>query len=201
MKSELMELNINDVRKLSLQLAQKITEKPDLVAFVAKGAYLIGLTTAEYFQTPLIEVEAVRSGNLLKKLLRPMLTLLPTGIKVWLRKKEISSGIHEQNTERCVAINDPNNLIGGNFRSILLVDDSVDTGNTILAVKDALQKAFPQAHISTAAFFVWEASKSLITIDYSLYGDTVFSAPWSNDSRYKKKFMAEYTMMKDKGIF
>jgi hypoxanthine phosphoribosyltransferase len=201
MKSELMELDINDVRKLSLQLAQKVTETPDLVAFVAKGAYLIGLTTAEYFHAPLIEVEAVRSGNRLKKILRPMLTVLPAGVKVWLRNKEINSGIHAQNTERCVAINDPKRLIGENFRSILLVDDSVDTGNTILAVEDALQKAFPQAQILTAAFFVREESKSLVTIDYSLYGDTVFSAPWSNDSRYKKEFMAEYSMMKDKGVF
>lgn len=201
MKSELMDLDMNDVRKMSLQLAQKVTEKPDMVAFVAKGAYLIGLTMAEYFLTPLIEVEAVRSGNDMKNLLKPMLALFPTDLKVWLRKKEMSSGVHAKNTERSVKINDPNGLIGGNFRSILLVDDSVDTGNTVLSVKAALQRAFPQAHIITAAFFVFEASKSLVTIDYSLYGDTIFSAPWSNDSSYKKEFMAEYFMMKEKGTF
>lgn len=201
MGSKMMELDINDVREMSLQLAQKVTEKPDLVAFVAKGAYLIGLTAAEYFHTPLIEVEAVRSGNRLKNLLKPMLVMLPTDIKVWARKKEMSSGIHTQNTDRHVVINDPNGLIGGDFRNILLVDDSVDTGNTVLAVKNALQQAFPQAHIITAAFFVFEASKPLVTIDYSLYGDTIFSAPWSNDSFYKRAFMVEYTKMKEKGAF
>lgn len=201
MRNELMELNIDDVQKMSLELARKVLEKPDLVAFVAKGAYLIGRTTAEYFHVPLIEVEAVRSGNRLKKILKPLLAILPSGVKVWLRKKEMSAGIHAQNTDRSVTINDPNKLLYGNFHSILLVDDSVDTGNTIIAVKNALQKAFPNAHIITAAFFVFEASKALVNIDYSLYGDTFFSAPWSNDSSYEKEFMSEYSKMKEKGVF
>ncbi len=203
MRSEikLMELDMNEAQKMSLQLAQKVKEKPDLVVFVAKGAYLIGVTVAEYFHASLLEVEAVRSGNRWKDLLKPLLTILPAGLKVWLRKKEIKSGTHTQNTERHVMINHTNKLVNAKIHNILLVDDAVDTGNTILAVKNALHKEFPQAHISTAALFVFEASKALVNIDYSLYKDTIFSAPWSNDSVYKKEFMAQYSKMKSEGRF
>ncbi|NCB92493.1 MAG: phosphoribosyltransferase [Clostridia bacterium] len=201
MDKELMVLNVDDVKKMSIQLAQSVKETPDLVAFVAKGAYLIGQTVAEYFDVPLIEIEAVRSGNQLKDLVRPLLTILPGSVKVWLRKKEMNAGTHAQNRERHVAINDPNKILGRDFHTILLVDDAVDTGNTILAVAETLQKALPQAHIITAAFFVFEASKELVHMDYNLYGDTIFSAPWSNDSSYHKGFMAQYKQMKAKGVF
>ena len=200
-ENKLMELDINDVCDMSLKLAQKVQEKPDLVVFVAKGAYLIGITVAEHFQVPVMEVEAVRSGNSLKKLLKPMLVVLPAGLKLWLRKKEINSGTHTHNTERHVSISNPSKVENDKVHNILLVDDSVDTGNTILAVKKALQKEFSQANIITASLVVFEASKDLVNIDYTMYEDTIFSAPWSNDSIYKKEYMVQYSKMKSEGVF
>lgn len=200
MSNDLMILNIEDVKRLSLELAHKISDRPELVVYVAKGAYLIGRTIAEYFEIPLLEVEAVRTGNRLKDIVRPVLALLPSRFKVWLRRKEMNTGVHTRNSERHTVINDTHMLLAQNFRSILLVDDSVDTGNTIQAVIKILQEAFPQAQIQTAAFFVFESSKTLVHIDYNLYGDTIFSAPWSSDSLYHKDFMREYEEMKKAGV-
>lgn len=196
MGSELLVLNFDNVQQMSMELAQKVTEKPDLVVFVAKGAYLIGQAMAEYFNAPLLEIKAERQGNQLKRMIQPMLGYLPDGLKTWLHKKEIKAGIHARNTDRQVFFYIPEKLKEKDFKKILLVDDSIDTGNTILSAKAELEKVFPQAIVKTAAFFVFDLSKTVVKTDYWLYGDSIFSAPWSSDSRYYKEFISKYEKYK-----
>jgi hypoxanthine phosphoribosyltransferase len=196
----MLTLNIEDVEKLSIELSQMVETVPELVAYVAKGSYLIGQTLSDIFKVPLLEIETERSGSRLKDLASPFLRLLPNRLKLWLRKKELNTGVHANYSERYAVINSSNKLLEHDFRTILLVDDSVDTGNTILATKKILKKSFPNANISTAAFVVFEASKSLVKIDYSLFNDKIISAPWSRDSKYYREFLHKYEEMKIAGI-
>ena len=196
MSTGLLVLNFDDVQRMSVELAQKVEEKPDLVVFVAKGSYLIGRAIAEYFKTPLLEIKAERQGNRFKRKIQPLLCYLPDRLKTWLHKKEMKAGIHTRNSDRQVSIDVPDRLKENEFKRILLVDDSIDTGNTILSAKNGLGKLYPQAIVNTAAFFVFDMSKAIVKTDYWLYGDTIFSAPWSSDSRYYKEFISEYEKYK-----
>lgn len=198
---ELLNLSMDDVRVLSLKLAEQITEKPDLVVFVAKGSFMIGQIISDYFDVPLLEAKAARNGNNLKDIAKPILKLLPPKIKLWLRRTEIKSNYHDQNIQRSVEISDPNCLCKRSFCSILLVDDSVDTGNTILSVKDALTDKFPQARINIASLFVFSKSKECVTVNNFIFEDTIFSGPWSNDSKEHKEYLDSYYKMKTKGVF
>lgn len=198
--NDLIVLEIRDIQRLSIQLAKKVDKEPELVAFIAKGSFLIGKTIADYFNTPLLEISAVRLGNKMKAVLHPVLRLLPRRIKLWLRRMELKSGIHEKNSQRDATINAPTGLLK-KCQTILLVDDSVDTGHTIISAKEKLLEEFPTAEVLIASFFVQEASKKRVTVDYTLWENRIFSAPWSNDSREHEKYIAEYHRMKAEGYF
>ena len=69
-------------------------------------------------------------------------------------------------------------------RKVLIVDDAVDSGATMLAVAEALREANPEAEIRTAAITV-TTPKPLITPDYSMYKDLI-RFPWSMDAKKVK---------------
>lgn len=69
-------------------------------------------------------------------------------------------------------------------RKVLIVDDAVDSGATMLAVSEALREANPEAEIRTAAITV-TTPRPLITPDYSLYKDLI-RFPWSMDAKKVK---------------
>ena len=78
------ELSIKNLKKTDKKLYNLLNKeyKYDLVIFVARGAYLIGRDFSEFNNCPLLEIKASRSGGKLKKLLRPILCLIPEKLKL-----------------------------------------------------------------------------------------------------------------------
>lgn len=198
---EALVISMSDVEPMSRALATKIVEQPDLVAFVAKGAYLIGQTLSNYYNVPLLEIQAERVGGGLKKKLHFILKILPKSINVFLRKFEMRLGIHSQSSRRNIKVSDPNGITAHRFNTILLVDDSIDTGNTIAGVKEHLSTIFPEAKIIVAAFDVFDASKSLVKTDYFLFENKIISGPWSADSKWNAEYDDCYKQLKNSGVF
>lgn len=65
---------------------------------------------------------------------------------------------------------------------ILIVDDAVDSGHTLLAVSTTLRDLFPGACIRTAALTVTRRN-TLITPDYTLFPTkTIVRFPWAPDA-------------------
>lgn len=190
-----------EVADMSIQLAHKVDVQPDLVVFVAKGAFQIGLILADFFSVPVLEATAERSGNRLKSLISPVLRWIPSGLKVWLRRREVESQVHFKHTERNVMIRVPEMMDTKAIKMILLVDDSVDTGHTVLAVRERLNECFPDAEVRIASLFLFSESKKVVQTDYWLYENVFFSAPWSNDSKYHQSFLEEYDRCKKAGKF
>ena len=63
------------------------------------------------------------------------------------------------------------------------MDDAVDSGSTMLSVRDAVAAAFPQAYVRCAAIVV-TTDKPLIVPDYSLYlKNFLIRFPWSADMK------------------
>lgn len=193
------EIRISDVESLVFQLSEKMEEKPDLVVFVATGAFLLGRAFAQLYNVPVCEIKATRNGNSFKSMLSPLMKLFPKKLKLWLRKKEQSGGYHNSNPSREIAFHPP--VMDREIKSILLIDDAVDTGYTVLECRKEIEKQYPQARVKVAALTVFDMSKQRIQVDYCLYENTILMGPWSNDSKEHAQFIKAYHQAKANGDF
>lgn len=193
-----IELSSKDVENKTIELYDKISKnyKFDLVIFIAKGSYTIGQKLSELGKCPLLEIKATRKGNKLKKIVSPILKLIPKKIKMYLRNKEVKSNVHEKNIDRNVIYDREIWNKYKDSRKIVLVDDSVDTGYSIKACKEEIEKFFPNSNIKVAAFNYFDKSSSVIKVDYYIYKETMMNGPWSNDSKFHKEFLEKYNTWK-----
>lgn len=68
------------------------------------------------------------------------------------------------------------------FKRILIIDDAVDSGATMLAVVESFKKKYPEIELRTAVLTVTGRKPAFIP-DYSLYNNsTLIRTPWSPDS-------------------
>lgn len=181
-----VELSLENLKVASVELAQEIekTYRPDLIVYIARGGYLIGLTIANYFHIPCIGIYAERKGNGLKNFLSPILRVLPKRIKLMLRQFELKSGAHASASKRNIFWDKRNNGASlKNINRILVVDDSVDTGHSMLQVKNKIYDDFDRVIIKTAAINVWSKSSAICITDYTRYKDTIITTPMSKDSQ------------------
>lgn len=195
---EYIELSIKNVEEKSKELYERIVkEYPyDLVIFIARGSFYIGKVLAEENQVPLLEVFATRKGNHLKKLVKPILTILPKSVTRFLRKTEVKSSVHQTQSERSVSFDEEVYAQYKDRKNILLVDDSIDTGNSVMQVLEVLRTYFPESEIKIAVFNYFE--NDLIEPDYSLYKETMLQGPWSNDSKENRAMTKMYEAWKTK---
>lgn len=170
------------------------TYHPDLIIYVAKGGFLIGYEFSKIMGVPMIGIETVREkGNGIKDFVAPVLRMLPDFIRNFFITVEIKNGIHERNSRRTVRFIDDCQSMQNELRQkILVVDDSVDTGASIAAVKEYVKKQFPCSDIKVAGFNVWDKSSQLVFTDFAFYRNTVIKSPMSKDSREYKIFINKY---------
>lgn len=191
-----IELSRKSLKRDTKKLYDKIKKnyEYDCVIFIAKGAFFIGEDLANYRHVPLLEVFATRKGNNIKKLIRPILKVIPKKIKEFLRNQEAKSSYHKKNSERLVSFDKERWNKYVNKHRILLVDDSIDTGNTINCVLPKIKEFFLNAEIKVACLNVFKKAKDTCTVDYYLYEDCLLNGPWSNDSKEYSDFLVKYQL-------
>lgn len=192
-----LELSIKNVEEKSKELYEKIISEYDydLVIFIAKGSYLIGKELSELNNVPLLEIFATRKGSKLKKVVSPFLKLLPKKILIKLREKEMNSTYHETNNDRTVSFDENIYSRYTDKNKILLVDDSIDSGNSIILTKNEIKKYFKDAEIKVAVFNIM--NKATVRPDFCVYENTMICGPWSNDSREHKENYEMYLNWKE----
>lgn len=197
-----IDITMKDLPAKNKALFEKINSDYDfdLVIFVARGAYRIGLDIANFKNAPVLEIFATRSKSKAKTLLSPFLKMIPNSIKKSLRKKELNSGIHEKNSDRKISFDAKKYEQYKTCKKILLVDDSVDTGNTIIAAKNALAEYFNNAQIKVAALNIFDKAKKNVKIDYCLYENTIIRGPWSSDSKENNAYIKEYNLFHNEEV-
>ena len=188
-----IELSLKDVKEKSNELNKKIAKEKfdyEAVIFIAKGSFPIANELSNCNNVPLLEISATRKGGRIKKLLKPLMKFVPKKILISLRKNEMNSTYHEKNNDRNITFNEEKYKKYLNCNKILLVDDSIDSGYSIIEVKKVLEKYFNSADIKVAVFNTMK--KSIIKPEFTLYEDTMICGPWSNDSKFFNTFITEY---------
>lgn len=194
-------LSLKSLREESLELAKciEVEFKPDLVVYIARGGYLIGKEISDYFHVPCIGIHAEREGGKLKDFISPLLRLLPKRIKIYLRELELSSGVHEINKDRQIYWDVDNKYLEcvSGKSNILVVDDSVDTGYSMISVvHEICRDVGEDVTIKTAAINYWSKSLSVIRTDFFNYKDTIIQTPMSKDSKEYSIFEQLYSNRK-----
>lgn len=186
-----VDLSIEEAKNKSLELKKIVLDdyQYDLVIFVARGSYSIALILAEG-TSPVVEIIASRKANKIKTIISPLLVLIPKRLAVFLREKEAKASFHDKDNERNVQFSRDIWNKYKDSKKILLVDDSVDSGHTIIESKKAIEEFFPEATIKVAALNIM--AKSIVPIDYYIYFDVLLKGPWSNDSREHRAYVKEY---------
>lgn len=186
-----LELSIENVEEESKKLYHIVKDYDyDIVVFIAKGSFTIGSTLAILKNVPLIEISAKRPVRYIKKILISFIKFIPKSILIKLRTREMKSSIYEKDKNRNITFNKHIYNLHEKKKKILLVDDSIDSGYTIIEAKQALENIFKNAEIKIAVLNCMD--KSIIKPDFILHHNTLLCGPWSNDSKYYKQFVKTY---------
>lgn len=197
-----IELSRKDIEEQCKDWAKEIQKsyQPDLIVYVAKAGYLIGREMKYVFNVPLVGISATREGNALKEVVGPIVSRMPNFVRNILISLELKSDTHSKNTERQIHFHEGlEKLKSSNIQSILVVDDSVDTGHSMKQVVDAIHSLFGDVEIKIAGLNVWDKSRSIIDSDFALYKNTVIKTPMSKDSKEYKDFMQIYNSETNNG--
>lgn len=197
-----IELSRKDIEEQCKDWAKEIQKsyQPDLIVYVAKAGYLIGREMKDVFNVPLVGISATREGNVLKEVVGPIVSRLPNFVRNILISLELKSDTHSKNAERKIHYHEElEKMKSSNIQSILVVDDSVDTGHSMKQVVDAIHSLFGDVEIKIAGLNVWDKSRSIIDSDFALYKNTVIKTPMSKDSKEYKDFMKIYNSETNNG--
>ncbi|NNL16568.1 MAG: hypothetical protein HKO81_08005 [Flavobacteriaceae bacterium] len=176
------------------ELFSKLDIEPDLVIGILNGGGYVMEEyrnykphTSAFFQTVAIK----RNNNLKRNYIAIfLLKILPYNLLNMLRIYESEKA--DKSIKKLKDSNLMNIKLGisldflsnESIKNILIVDDAIDTGKTMLIVKNNLQKIFPKTKISTAVIS-WTIERSIVKPDYYLYENALIRFPWSID--YKGK--------------
>jgi len=169
---------------------------PDLVIGIPTGGAYVAeaMTKAAPADLPMLEMTCRRPSSKLKKgsPLKKMLTRLPRPVVDQLRviehavltrkpaqPPETAYEFLPEELERVAAwlaaIDRP--------PSLLVVDDAVDSGATLLQVVDALRKMAPHGTTIRSAVVTVTTDRPLIWPDYAMFNRQLCRFPWSLDAR------------------
>lgn len=194
-----VELSEESLRRESRKLAESVGKEfsPDAVAYLAKGGFLVGVEVSRYFDVPLIELSSRRSGDGAKELARGTLRILPRFLKHALREVEVHLRLARRSEGRASKQGKTMRIteryeLPLSAGSILIVDDSVDTGTSMRVAKSVLGALYPGAHIEIAAINVFSASAKTVEVGYGNFTDCLLSTPASKDNKDYQRFLRLY---------
>ena len=189
------EIDLAELKQCSRELARKVRHsgfEADHVLCVERAGLFIGADIADLLGCTCSGIYASRSGSSIKSRLKIILRFMPRTITHFLRGIELKSNIHGTQKARNV-------YIETNFppkdKNILLVDDAIDTGNSILSIMDFLEThGYDRGNIKVGALTVTQQDVKKLAVFYLF--DCTCAFPWSYDSREYDKAWQLYAALK-----
>lgn len=176
-------------------LIHKLDEKPDLIIGVLNGGgYVVNVIKKEAgfekIQYKNVKLQRIGASKKQNHFFKWVLKLLPYSI---LNKLRIFESNKAKKSIKTFNLSELSNTeidfnIASNFKekikSILIIDDALDTGRTMFIIKNNLNKIFKDVEIKTAVIS-WTIENSVLVPDFYLFKNTLVRFPWSKD--YKGK--------------
>lgn len=167
--------------------------KPDLIVFIAKSGFLFAKPMAEYFGCPMVDISVSRPGNDGKDTIKKFIPRLPQWLLFMFLKSKASYGYQEKNSRREIKLSERfQNLDWKHYKKIMIVDDSTDTGWSLLAVKGEIKKRTVNAEVKTASYCVIDISTNRVSVEFSRYRNTIVVTATSRYSKEYEKFMMDF---------
>lgn len=160
--------------------------KPDIIVFIAKSGFLFALPLAEYFGCPMADITVSRPGNNGKDIIRRLVPSIPGWLLKMLLRSKANYSYQERNSGREVQISGRFGRVDWEkYKRILIVDDSTDTGWSMITARDAVIRAAGDADVKTLSYCCIDISEKRIQVDYARYKNTIII---SAASRYSKEY-------------
>ena len=186
---EVITLNEEHFNKKCIELIEKIDFNPDMVIGILQGGGIMldsikasKKTEANVFG--FVKLKKANTSKKNKKLFVPLLKMLPYSILNKLRH------IESNKIKKSIQSLDLNNLAKQDIdlslpqleevKSILIIDDAIDSGKTMFVVNENIKRRFPKAKIRIAVIS-WTLNESIIKPDFYLYKNILVRFPWSLD--------------------
>lgn len=181
----------NDCRLWAKNIAESY--RPNLVVFLAKSGFLFAEPMADEFDCPMVDIAVSRPDNGAKDAIREKTPWIPK----WLLALALSSKAgymkHEHDGEREMRVGKRlESLSLSDYKNILIVDDSVDTGWSMLRVQEYLSNAAPGSDIRIASYCVIDMSEERVHVDYSRFRNTIAMTATSRFSPEYEAFLRTY---------
>ena len=181
---------IEDLDNIIDQLYKTIISsnyKADVILYIERAGKVIGEPLATKLSIGALGIKAERSGGKLKRALSKHLFFIPKSVIQKIKYLELKSNFNSLNKNRNIIFNE--NING--LKNILVVDDAIDSGETIKQVVEYI-KNISYAAICRIAVITTTTDSPLISPDYFIYENTVCNFPWSIDSDYYEEFIKRY---------
>lgn len=189
-------LHTDDFQQKCRELAQIIGASGtdyNFIVGIAKGGDYVGKIVASELAlagTKYMTVLSQRPSTRRKtKFIGTILRSLPTWLNNRLRiieAKLLASRKHKDKIDVEINSDDCKSIATSMAPKILIIDDAVDSGNTMRSVIDELKSINPYAIINTAAI-TQTTTNPVVNIDFLLYkNNTLIRFPWSKDMKRKQ---------------
>lgn len=190
---EVITLNKQLFSNTCAELASKIEIQPDLVVGILNGGgYVVNEIKQNHFKKAYFQlIKFKRKMVFLDYFASPfLLSLFPNKI---LNRLRIYKAINAKKSIQGFNFKELSNYklnfkfvesIGKEVKSILIIDDAIDTGRSMFVVKNNLKTLYPNALIKTA-IISWTIENSIEKPDYYIFKNVLVRFPWSKD--YKQK--------------
>lgn len=190
---EVITLNRQSFSNTCAELAFKIDIQPDLVIGILNGGgYVVNeIKQNNYKKAHFQLIKFKRKMRFIDYFVSPfLLRLLPYKI---LNRLRIYKAINAKKTIHKLNLKELSYYkldfkfdvsFGNGIKSILIIDDAIDTGRVMFVVKNNLKTLFPSAIIKTAVIS-WTLQNSIEKPDYYIFKNVLVRFPWSKD--YKQK--------------
>ena len=192
---QVITLNDKALTSLSVQLAQKVLTsswEPELIIGIRTGGIYVAQPLYEeisqHYESQYNTVSLSRISTQRKKKINisKILKKLPYFLLDFLRNLEVllfektKTKQYVPNREKEINITPELEEQISSSSKILLVDDAVDTGTTLLAIKNKLLSINPDMTVKTAVLTITHKT-SFIDTDFYIYNRVLLRCPWSED--------------------
>jgi len=195
-KKQVIDVDLAELRNMSRHLAKAVLKsgfKPEHILYVERAGLLVGFEMAAIFGCGISGILSRRSGNSAKSKFKFILRLLPRFVTHFLRQLELKSNIHGVKKERRISCE---NEMPPRGKRVLLVDDALDTGHSLVAVLDFLKAHGYRREDIRVAVLTTTGADPALRADFSLLDQVVCAFPWSYDSRQFEETRGIYSTEK-----